>query len=197
MATLSSETRQATLDAAARLFAAQTFDKVRMEDVAAEAGIGKVTIYRYFATKETLYTQLLEEIGRDYLGLLQAAERSVRGCRGRLVALVRVALDYFAGKPWLLRLLDRAGIDRDRQTTFPWLEVQRQMFQMLERLFAEGVVRKEFLVDDLELAVRGLIGAMRFSYLYPCLEVARDELPEKLVGMLVRPVEAAATKRAA
>src|SRR4051812_4229160 len=58
---LSAEKRQAILESASKLFAAKSFDKVRMEDVAQDAGIGKVTIYRYFPTKEDLYSRLLEQ----------------------------------------------------------------------------------------------------------------------------------------
>jgi hypothetical protein len=85
--------------------------------------------------------------------------------------------------PNLLQLLDRADIERDRQTDFPWLGVQRQFFRMLQGLFAEGSARGEFQVDDLELAVRALVGSMRFQFLYPCVEVKREEVPKRLVGM--------------
>jgi AcrR family transcriptional regulator len=197
MRNLSPESRQRILDAALRLFAQRSFDKVRMEDVAVEAGVGKVTVYRYFPTKDDLYLDLLKDVGREYLTLLRKAEGSVRGCRARLVALTRVALEYFYERPHLLKLLDRAGIDRDRGRDFPWLEVQQEFFRMLRGLFAEGAARGEFLVDDLELAVRALIGAMRFHFLYPCDEVPREEIPERVVGMLIRPVIASSSTRAA
>jgi AcrR family transcriptional regulator len=108
MANLSPETRRRLLDAAAALFAQRSFDKVKMEDVAAEAKTGKATIYRYFPTKDDLYLKLLEDIGQEYLGRLREADESVRGCRARLVALVRAALDYFYGRPRLLELLTTA-----------------------------------------------------------------------------------------
>src|SRR5262245_18615534 len=43
------------LNAAARLFGTQRFHEVRMEDIAAEAAVGKGTIYRYFSDKDELY----------------------------------------------------------------------------------------------------------------------------------------------
>src|SRR5437763_679837 len=118
---LSPDKRQAILAAASKLFAERPFDKVRMEDVALQADIGKVTIYRYFPTKDDLYLKLLEEIGKEYLNRLGKAERAVRGCRARLVALVRTAMDFFYEHKHLIKLLDRAGIDRDRGTDFPWV----------------------------------------------------------------------------
>jgi AcrR family transcriptional regulator len=52
--------RAAVLDAAARLFAARGVDNVSMDEVAAEAGVGKGTLFRRFADKAGLATALLD-----------------------------------------------------------------------------------------------------------------------------------------
>lgn len=44
---------------AARLFATRPFHKVKLDDVAAEAGVGKGTLYVYFKSKEDLYLSLI------------------------------------------------------------------------------------------------------------------------------------------
>ena len=46
---------QEILEAASRVFAARDFHDVLTEEIAALAGIGKGTIYRYFETKDELY----------------------------------------------------------------------------------------------------------------------------------------------
>jgi AcrR family transcriptional regulator len=184
-------TRQVILDAASRLFAQRTFDSVKMEDIAKEAKIGKPTLYRYFETKDDLYFTLLEGVGKDFLDVVRKAEAAVRGCRPRLIAIVRASMGYFQTRPYLLKLLDRAGLD-DREKDFPWLEVQQQLFRMLQGLLAEGVFRSEFGVDDLEVAVRAVIGAMRFQLLYPCAEVTPEQIPERIVELVLRPAARAA-----
>lgn len=55
----SAQRRQAILDAALDVFAAQGFAAARLDDVAAEAGVAKGTIYLFFADKEALFEQLL------------------------------------------------------------------------------------------------------------------------------------------
>jgi AcrR family transcriptional regulator len=196
MGNLSPETARRILETASHLFAQKQFDEVRMEDLANGARISKVTLYRYFPTKDDLYLKLLEEVGRDYLSRLREAEASARGCRARLVALTRTALRYFDERHHLLKLLDRAGIDRDRGEGFPWLAVQQDFFRMVKGLFAEGVALGEFLVDDLDLAVRGLLGTMRFQFLYPCRQDEKDQIPDRIIGMLTRPVSASSSARA-
>ena len=43
------------IEAAERVFAVVGFKNAKMEDIAAEAGITKVTLYSYFQSKENLY----------------------------------------------------------------------------------------------------------------------------------------------
>lgn len=45
----------AVLDAAKRLFIAQGFDGTSMDQIAAEAGVSKLTVYSHFVDKETLF----------------------------------------------------------------------------------------------------------------------------------------------
>jgi AcrR family transcriptional regulator len=53
--------RQAILDAALTVFAAQGYEAARLDDVAARAGVAKGTLYLYFKDKEEA---LFEELVR-------------------------------------------------------------------------------------------------------------------------------------
>jgi len=53
--------RVAILEATARLFAAKGYDHLTMEGVAAEAGVGKQTIYRWWPSKSALVADCLLE----------------------------------------------------------------------------------------------------------------------------------------
>lgn len=56
------ERRAAILRAAATAFAHRGFAGTSMEDVAAEAGITKLIVYRHFESKEALYAAVLEAV---------------------------------------------------------------------------------------------------------------------------------------
>ena len=55
----SEQRRQAILQAALEVFAAEGFAAARLDDVAARAGVAKGTIYLFFADKEALFEHLL------------------------------------------------------------------------------------------------------------------------------------------
>ena len=52
--------RAAILAGAAELFARMTYPEVQMDEVARRAGVGKATLYRYFASKEDLFLEVFE-----------------------------------------------------------------------------------------------------------------------------------------
>jgi AcrR family transcriptional regulator len=58
--------RTRLLDAAGRVFARLGYEAASVEDIAFEAGVGKPTVYRYFASKESLFeaafAQTLDEL---------------------------------------------------------------------------------------------------------------------------------------
>jgi len=55
------EKRAAILDAAKRLFPRHGFDGVSMDQIAADAGVSKLTVYSHFRDKDTLFTEAVRE----------------------------------------------------------------------------------------------------------------------------------------
>jgi AcrR family transcriptional regulator len=64
-------TREAISDAATRLFIERGFDNVTVDEIAAAAGVGRMTVFNHFARKEDMFFDRDEE-GRE---LLRAALR--------------------------------------------------------------------------------------------------------------------------
>src|SRR6266700_3129165 len=56
------EAQQAILDATIKLLAEQGFDGMSIEEVAARAGVGKTTIYRWWDSKEALALEALQRL---------------------------------------------------------------------------------------------------------------------------------------
>src|SRR2546421_8418409 len=93
--TKTSDQADRMLDAAARLFGTQRFHEVRMEDIAAEAEVGKGTLYRYFSDKEELYLALLERASQQLVCRLREEITRMEGPRAQLEAVVAAIIAYF------------------------------------------------------------------------------------------------------
>src|ERR1700722_8181494 len=98
------------LEAAGRLFGTRRFHEVRMEDIAAEAEVGKGTLYRYFADKEELYLGLLDRASCQYRKLIDAEVAKADGPGKKLRALVAAGYSFFDGQPHLGPLIQRAEV---------------------------------------------------------------------------------------
>ena len=82
--------RESILGAAATAFAQKGFAATSMDDVAAEAGITRLILYRHFESKEALYTAVLERV-RDRFIEEFSAEAHERRAIGAIHALLVVA----------------------------------------------------------------------------------------------------------
>jgi len=61
------EKGSAILDAARRLFTAHGYDGASMDQIAAEAGVSKLTVYSHFGDKETLFAEVVKSFCEQQL----------------------------------------------------------------------------------------------------------------------------------
>lgn len=92
---LRESTRDAILDAAASAFNAGGASAVRMEDIAAGAGIAVGTLYNYFRDRQTLVASLLRSRTQVLLDALDAAADADRQADGPSGAHVTAELRQF------------------------------------------------------------------------------------------------------
>jgi AcrR family transcriptional regulator len=84
------ERRRALISAAARAFGRSGYAATNLEDVATEAGVSRVLIYRHFDSKAELYEAVLDEISDQ---LREATGHPDHRAESSLQALVSVAQD--------------------------------------------------------------------------------------------------------
>jgi AcrR family transcriptional regulator len=77
------ERRESILDAANHVFGEHGYEHVRIDDVAAAAGISKALIYEHFESKQELYGELMNRAAIDLLRVLVQAA-SAPGMEGAL-----------------------------------------------------------------------------------------------------------------
>jgi AcrR family transcriptional regulator len=149
------------LEAAGRLFATQRYHEVRMEDIAAEAEVGKGTLYRYFGDKDDLYFALLTQASQDFTRRIKRTLSRASGARERLTAMVADIICYFDEHPHMLDLIQRAEVLPRPGKEFPWQQTRTSMIGLVEDLFDEGARQEEFEIRKPQQAALMLLGGLR------------------------------------
>lgn len=99
--------RAVLLSSAARLFAERGFDAVRLEDIGAAAGVSGPAVYRHFAGKAAVLTEILSTASFDLLeGGQDAAQHCAPGAE-TLAALIRFHADFAVAHRDVIRVQDR------------------------------------------------------------------------------------------
>jgi AcrR family transcriptional regulator len=141
--------KEAILDATDRLLARFGYRKMTVEDIAAEAGIGKGTVYLHFSSKEEVVLSHIDRIVERLQDRLREIVHSdaTAGERLRLMLLMRVMFRFDSIQHYTQSLNDLLAVLR------PGLLARRgQYFEAEAQIFAEvlkiGRESGEFSFDD-------------------------------------------------
>lgn len=127
--------RDLIVDAARRLFGAGTFDRTSMQEIAAEAGIAKSSIYTYFRNQEALF---VETAFRDTNRLIDELEGKAAEAGGLDIAgVVRHCIDFCVGNDAYWRMITRFALygKLSRESVRKLDVVARRLMDLVEGLF--------------------------------------------------------------
>ena len=146
------------------------YRRVRLEDIAADAGVSKATVYHYFENKDDLITRALSErVAERHAEAEAMVARSGPSAEERL----RVFLRHF----WDVQLTAQAGawqrllvseIVTDAPPIFrAWAKGLVNRWALVERLIHEGQAAGEFNRDaDAAVAARMIISGLSHQALF-------------------------------
>ncbi len=136
------ETQQAIQAAAVKLFSEKSFENTSIEDIAKEAGIGKTTVYGYFATKNDIFISYCDEELDHAFMQLQSTDSAEKPICDLLV-------DFFMIKFTFVTKNQEFGRQMLREMVFP-CEVNekakvhdQRYFDILEGFFNAAQERNE------------------------------------------------------
>lgn len=162
-------------------------ERIDMSAVAEELGINRVTLYRWYGSRDHFLVELIWSLARDTLDLAERKTRA-RGAR-RIVAVVSRFLDDVITNPGMQRWLAEEGEHAMRLLTRHETDFQPRLIAAIEALLeAETIAgRLELAVDLHELAY--VIVRLIESYTY--LDLITGEQPdarraEPILRMLLR-----------
>lgn len=174
--------RRLILKVAAAKFATKPFHEVKLDDIAAEAKLGKGTIYIYFKSKEDLYVGLILDGAESLLGDLKSkvAGTVEGGTWAQLEALVDALLSFGRGFPHLYELV-RTGSEARNEG----LEKKRaEIATLCARVLRKGVSSGELSDSHPELTAQYLLAFVRVALLYAPSSLGTTALRKHLLRVL-------------
>jgi AcrR family transcriptional regulator len=179
--------KEEILEAASRVFAEKEFHEGLIDDVAALAGVGKGTVYRYFRTKEELYFETLLQAFDDLSATLADAVAEETSPMRRLEKIVRESLRFSWERRHLLGLLQ--GDERRFAMREAELCLRREgMMALVQKVILDGIERREFRSVDARIAAELLRGMIRAANYFRTEDDSVDGLVEEIIGIFTRGV---------
>jgi len=160
----SDRVHRAILDATRELLIEGGFADLRLEHVAARAGVGKATIYRRWDSKEALAQELLAELAAPHIAVAESDNT-----REELLAAVlnpmRAVTETSFG-PVIRAMLSEIASDPTIGDPFRATVVQARRDE-IARVIARGIARGDLRPDaDPDLATELLVGPVYFRLMF-------------------------------
>jgi len=174
--------RRQIVATAAELFASQPYHKVRLDDVAAAAGVGKGTLYVYFQSKEQLYFSIIS----DGMAMLtsQLRDQLAAGHSGaihRLRTIVGEVVDFCFGHPQLFEMMKAGIVPADNPH---WNAQRDELFKLIEQTIQAGVDSGELHDSQPALTARFIPGLVRSAMLFARKDLDPEILKEQISHLL-------------
>ena len=187
--------KEEILEAASRVFAEKEFHEVLIDDVAALAGVGKGTVYRYFRTKEELYFETILQAFDDLSATLADAVAEEASPTRRLEKIVRESLRFSWERRHLLSLLQ----GDERRFAMREAELYRRregMMALVRKVILDGIERREFRGVDARIAAELLRGMIRAANCFRTENDSVDGLASEILGIFTKGVAKASGRTA-
>jgi AcrR family transcriptional regulator len=189
----SDRAHRAILDAFLHQLISDGFADLRLEHVAAEAGVGKATIYRRWPSKEALALDLLMQLAAPHIAI-----DDVGDTRAELLAALTNAMRAVTDTPFgpvIRALLSQIAINPALGDPFRASVVQGRRDEVA-RVIARGVSRGDLRADaDVDVATELLVGPVYFRLMFGG-ELNQD-FAERVVDSVLRGYAAVAEPRRA
>ncbi len=184
MQILDERKRRSILDAASALFATRPYHKVLLTDVAAEAGVGKGTVYIYFKDKDDLYRSVVRTGFHDIIdSIRQQTANSAGPASATLRDAIGQVVRYAYGNPDIFRLMREshtAAEDTKRCSA-----IRQELAAIFQSIIEAGIEEGIFHDPHPDLTARFIPGFVRSAFIYGDNTFSVEELQSHILRYIL------------
>jgi AcrR family transcriptional regulator len=178
----SDKVNRAILDAARELLIRDGYTRLRLEHVAAHAGVGKATIYRRWESKEKLAQALLADLASPHIGIEDTGDTREEMLAAVMNPVRAITESEFG--PVIRALLSQIAINPALGDPFRATVVQARRDE-IGLMIVRGIARGDLCPDaDPQIATELLVGPVYFRLMFGG-ELDR-EFAERIVDNVMR-----------
>jgi len=163
------------LKAAAKCFAINGFSGARVDEIAAEAGVNKATLYYRIGDKAAIYdrifTDMLKKVIENIKNNIASVNKTEDKIRGHIRAIAEVCDENLYLSPFILREVASGGAHMSEETLKSMHEVRGTLGEILQ----QGIDQKEFHNVNPFLIHMIIIGTLNF---YSASQPIRNKMPD-------------------
>jgi AcrR family transcriptional regulator len=160
----SDKAHRAILDAAREQLIKEGYSGLRLEHVAAHAGVGKATIYRRWRSKEELAQALLADLAAPHIAIEVTGDTREEMLAAVMNPMRAVTESDFG--PVIRALLSQIASNRSLGDPFRATVVQARRDE-IARLITRGIERGDLCPDaDVDIATELLVGPVYFRLMF-------------------------------
>ena len=149
------------LESAMEIFSQKPYHLVKVEDIAARAGVGKGTVYEYYRSKEALFRAVFDEGGRIYLRVMEEALNREGTAVEKFTHLVATHMSFICQnrqRAILMVAEQRLIAPRELRQTF--MERRGRLLSLVRETIRQGIREGSFAPVDVEFASLFVIGGI-------------------------------------
>ena len=155
--------RELIIKAAEKVFSTKGFYQAKVEEIAAEAGVGKGTVYEYFSSKEEVFKEMLIYISREYVELLSERASGFRSAVDTIREIIEQHLVFMQERKDMARIFlqDHVTLSEDIHN---WMKESRDNYlKSIEQIIIGGIDKGELRRDVNPMIVALLISGVTMS----------------------------------
>jgi AcrR family transcriptional regulator len=178
--------KQQIMDAAMRLFSVRGFHTVSMQEIATEAEFAIGTLYKFFASKEVLYQEIMEQSTGRIMEIIGPILDGEADEREKIARMIRASIDIFRTNAPTIRLFLQANQQRSvvgdctppSENAAKW---HQTMLVTLERVIASGVAKGLFQNIDPQVGALALDATLR-ALIFSAAQTSQEALLERRIA---------------
>jgi len=133
------------LGGALRVFHSSGIEKTTMDEIAAESGFGKATLYYYFTSKDEVFIAIMEDGWRQLWEGIESKIVQEVTPRKKFMGIIKKMASIVKSNKILYGFLFTAPNHIQDESKQSWKTYQERLYSILKSIIEEGIKKNEFI----------------------------------------------------